>query len=94
MATEKPTLVEQKRNARRRQRERLALKEKERRQEDEQGTSLLAQARKIFMPQEAVPEKPKAEKESGRRPQGFKNGGLVTPRGQGKVLRSRKSRMC
>ena len=25
---------------------------------------------------------------------GFKNGGLVTPRGQGKVMRSRKSRMC
>ena len=25
---------------------------------------------------------------------GFKKGGLVTPRGQGKVMRSRKTRMC
>jgi len=94
MATRKPTLVEQKKDARRRQRERLALKEKDRLQEEEKGTSLLVQARKMFMPKEAVPEKPKAEREAERRPQRFKAGGEVSPRGQGKVMRSRKTRMC
>jgi hypothetical protein len=37
----------------------------------------------------------KAEKEAMRLDTvGFKNGGMVTARGQGKVLRSRKTRIC
>jgi hypothetical protein len=37
----------------------------------------------------------KAEKEAARLDTvGFKNGGMVTARGQGKVLRSRKTRIC
>lgn len=81
------SLVEQKKNAERRQKERRALMDIEEKEREERQPSLLSQTRKAFSGQ-------KPDSIVSKKPKGLKEGGMVTTcRGQGRVMKKRQTKM-